>query len=194
MDPVFVGDAEELRERKAELVDVIDTIGDPVGFADFVKLPVDVDVLEGGALLDKLGEADEVRVPIEVRVEQGDADWVEDPRDDPVIVLLDVPVLDDVVEDVVVFDERPDRLACGEADEVFVIGPVRVFATVALIDLLAKEVNVNTPDTYDVRVDVVVLVDVFEAVLVGLNATPGSIECVNTIYKRNSRRRMLLST
>jgi hypothetical protein len=147
--------------------------------------------LEGGALLDKLGEAEEVRVPIEVRVEQGDADWVEDRRDDPVIVLLDVPVLDDVVEDVVVFDERPDRVACGEADEVFVIAPVRVFAAVALIDLLAKEVNVNTPDTYDVRVDVVVLVDVFEAVVVALSATPGSIECVNTIYRRKSRRRML---
>jgi hypothetical protein len=78
MDPVFVGDAEELRERKAELVDVIDTIGDPVNFADLVKLPVDVDVLEGGELLDKLGEEEEVRVPIEVRVEQGDADWVDD--------------------------------------------------------------------------------------------------------------------
>jgi len=130
MDPVFVGEAEELRERKAVLVDVIHTIGDPVCLADLVKLPVDVDVLEGGALLDKLGEAEEVRVPIEVRVEQGDADWVEDPREDPVIVLLDVPVLEDVVEDVVVFEERPDTVACGEADEVFVIGPVRVFATV----------------------------------------------------------------
>lgn len=130
MDPVFVGDAEELRERKAELVDVIDTIGDPVNFADLVKLPVDVDVLEGGALLDKLGEAEEVRVPIEVRVEQGDADWVDDPREDPVIVLLDVPVLDDVVEDVLVLEERPDIVERGDADDVFVIGPVRVFATV----------------------------------------------------------------
>ena len=42
------------------------------------------------------------------------------------------------------------------------------------------------------RVDVIVLVDVLEAVLVGLNATPGSIEFVNTIYRRKSRRRMLL--
>jgi hypothetical protein len=130
MDPVFVGDAEELRERKAELVDVIDTIGDPVNFADLVKLPVDVDVLEGGELLDKLGEEEEVRVPIEVRVEQGDEDWVDDPREDPVIVLLDVPVFDDVVEDVLVLEERPDIVERGEVDEVFVIGPVRVFATV----------------------------------------------------------------
>lgn len=44
------------------------------------------------------------------------------------------------------------------------------------------------------RVDVVVFVDVFEAVLVALSATPGSIECVNTIYRRKSRRRMLLFT
>jgi hypothetical protein len=146
MDPVFVGDAEELRERKAELVDVIDTIGDPVNFADLVKLPVDVDVLEGGELLDKLGEEEEVRVPIEVRVEQGDEDWVDDPREDPVIVLLDVPVFDDVVEDVLVLEERPDIVERGEVDEVFVIGPVRVFATVPWIDLLAKEVNVNAPD------------------------------------------------
>lgn len=130
MDPVFVGDAEELRERKAELVDVIDTIGDPVCFADLVKLPVEVDVLEGGELLDKLGEEEEVRVPIEVRVEQGDADWVDDPRDDPVIVLLDVPVFDDVVDDVLVLEERPDIVERGDADEVFVIGPVRVFARV----------------------------------------------------------------
>jgi len=130
MDPVLVGEAEELRERSAELVEVIDTIGDPVCFADLVKLPVAVDVLEGGELLDKLGDEEEVRVPIEVRVEQGDADWVEDSREDPVIVLLDVPVFDDVVEDVVVFDERPDIVERGEADEVFVIGPVRVFARV----------------------------------------------------------------
>ena len=194
MDPVFVGEAEELRERNAELVEVLDTMGDPVCFADLVKLPVAVDVLEGGELLDKLGEEEEVRVPIEVRVEQGDADCVEDRREDPVIVLLDVPVFDDVVDDVVVFEERPDIVARGEADEVFVIGPVRVFAKVPLIDLLAKEVNVNARDGYDVRVDVVVLVDVFEAVLVGLNATPGSIEFVNTIYNRNSSRRMLLFT
>lgn len=99
--------------------------------------------------------------------------------------------MDDVVEDVLVFEERPDIVARGEADEVFVIGPVRVFAAVALIELLAKEVNVNARDGWDVRVDVVVLVDVFEAVLVGLNATPGSIECVNTIYRRKSSRRML---
>jgi hypothetical protein len=146
MDPVFVGDAEELRERSMELVEVLDTIGDPVCFADLVKLPVAVDVLEGGGLLDKLGDAEELRVPIEVRVEQGDADWVEDRREDPVIVLLDVPVFDDVVEDVLVLEERPDIVSRGEADEVFVIGPVRVFAKVPLIDLLAKEVNVNAPD------------------------------------------------
>jgi len=131
MEPVFVGDAEELRERSIELVEVIDTIGDPVSFADLVKLPVAVDVLEGGELLDKLGDEEEVRVPIEVRVEQGDEDWVEDSREDPVIVLLDVPVFDDVVEDVLVFEESPDIVEAGDADEVFVIGPVRVFATVA---------------------------------------------------------------
>jgi hypothetical protein len=130
MDPVLVGEAEELRERSAELVEVIDTIGDPVCFADLVKLPVAVDVLEGGELLDKLGDEEEVRVPIEVRVEQGDADWVEDSREDPVIVLLDVPVFDDVVEDVLVLEERPDIVERGDADEVFVIGPVRVFARV----------------------------------------------------------------
>ena len=131
MDPVFVGDAEELRDRSIELVEVLDTMGDPVCFADLVKLPVAVDVLEGGELLDKLGEEEEVRVPIEVRVEQGDADWVEDPREDPVIVLLDVPVFDDVVDDVLVLEERPDIVERGDADDVFVIGPVRVFARVA---------------------------------------------------------------
>jgi hypothetical protein len=130
MDPVLVGEAEELRDRNAELVEVLDTMGDPVCFADLVKLPVAVDVLEGGELLDKLGEEEEVRVPIEVRVEQGDADWVDDWREDPVIVLLDVPVFDDVVEDVLVLEERPDIVERGDADEVFVIGPVRVFARV----------------------------------------------------------------
>lgn len=65
-----------------------------------------------------------MRVPIEDRVLQGLADEVRVPKEELVVVLLDVPVLEEVVDAVIVLDGRPDALI-GEADAVFV--PIRLF-------------------------------------------------------------------
>ena len=140
-----------------------------------------------------------MRVPREVLVPQGEEDDVGEERGELVTVFVEVPVFEEVVEEVIVLDERPDTLDAGDDELVFVLIPVGVLGRVGGIVLVPYDVPVSCRVGKLVRVEVVVLVDVFDAVEVGLNAIPESIRCRISIDSAtflgiayNNRRRKII--
>lgn len=169
-DPVSVEEAVEV------LVERIDDV--VVGVKPFVFVPfevllrvgLEVVVLDGAAERVKEGDEEAVRVDPIVLVPDGVAEVVLEVVVLEVDVLLEVAVLDEDVDAERVFVVTALIVIRGEALDVFVESAEFVPFRVDRIVILGKELGLILLDGYDVRVEVVVFVEVLDCVDVVVGA------------------------
>jgi len=171
-----------LRVSVEEAVDVLedDTLAVEVGvrrilcdwWAERVKEGLLDEVLDAGPLRLKVGLDEEVLETGPLRVGVGLLEGVLEIAGDAVPVLEVVIVLVAVAVDVVVRVEVWDAVEAGEAVVVLEAAPDLVLMRVAGTDLVEVVLGVGRRDAADEKVEVVVLVDVFDCVLVAVGTTP----------------------